>query len=384
MDKQTASLQIKSCLAHLEPYVVDDKRHESIALVEERPLVRFPGLVRYVLAEVLGLHCEWWPWDKVRWRVRGLYKGQPVAFEDRKLGFAFITPKDMPPESRADLWKRVEGSVQILTRHLRSEAKPTIDDGRLTVVNSFWRFDARYKFFRARARVSYESAPPRPVQERDETGQVTSTAWDPYKPEREGGYYTIAMLHEYFSRLEHLMIIVLPSVLLFAPGNGRLRELMSAGWKEKFRAIFDLNADQSAKRLYERLYDVKESLRNPEAHGGFQKDGASAWFHYEGIGALPLELLNHDSESSVIALTDYQNICSLVDEVDGYFDGHPQVGYGMIAARRGLDPKFDPDSLQEYRGMMQRAAAASDRSVFERYLEGLLQLEDMHTNYEDP
>ena len=345
--------------------------------------MRFPSLIRYVLADVMGLHCEWSPWDKVRWQIRGLYKGQPVAFEDRKLGFAFITPRDMQPELRAALWKRIVGSVHIFSNHLRAAAKPTIDDGRFTVVNSFWRFDDRYKFFRDRASASYESDPPPPVVERDASGELTSTRWDPYKSEREGGYYTIAMLHEYFSRLEHLSIMVLPSVTSFAPGNGRLRDLMSAGWKDKVQAVFDFNTDQSARRLYDRLREVKESHRNREAHGGFQKDGASAWFHYEGVGALPVELLDHDSDASEIASSDYRDICSLLDEMDNYFDQHAQVGYGMIAARRGLDSRFDADSLREYRAVMLRAAAAKDRSIFERYVDGLLQLDDMHTNYED-
>ncbi|MGE5185837.1 MAG: hypothetical protein ACM31C_27460, partial [Acidobacteriota bacterium] len=83
--------------------------------------------MRYVLCEMLGLACEWQPWDKVRWAVSALYRGMPVHFEDRKLGFAIMYPTELAPESRDELEKRLRGSMHILSNYLRAVSAQKIE-----------------------------------------------------------------------------------------------------------------------------------------------------------------------------------------------------------------------------------------------------------------
>jgi hypothetical protein len=382
MTREEAVEQIKKCLAHLR---ADDDRpeHQELKYVQARPVGMFPALTRYVLCEMLGLHCYWWPGEKVRWEVRAVYRDYPVSFEDRKLGFAIIVPERMPPEILDELLSRLKGSMRILANHLRATSKQKIEAGQFTIVNQFYDHDERYRYFRERARANYASPPPPPERVQDPSGMYTCTSYDRFKPEREGSYDTVAMLHEYFSRLEHVMILLLPSVRSFVPAKGRLCELMSSGWREKLQAALELQRDAAAKRLYDRLFELKETLRNPQAHGGFLKNGASAWFHQEGIGALPMDLLDSAFDFRMVPLPKYEEICALLDEVDQYLDAHPELGYGMMAVRSGLDARFDPDSLREYRQVMERSDMSGDRSIFENYVQGMLRKEDMYDNYEE-
>ena len=381
MTREEAAAKVRTCLQHLRP-----SEHQIEYLAEcqlLRPTDIPSGIARFVLCEILDLDCTWQPQEKVRWRVTALYKDIPVVIEDRKLGFALALPKNAPLKDAKELHKRLRGSTHIVTEHLRTLSRVRLEDGRFTLSNEFGGHDARYRYFRERARESYASPPPEPVRGSDPDGMFTWIRCNPLKPMWEGGHDTIAMVNEYFSRLEHLLILVLPSVPTFDPAGGRLRALMRSGWKKKYRAVFDLVQDASAKRFFDRLYDLKEALRNPMAHGGFLKDGASAWFHYEGIGALSLNLGRHHFARRMIDTPQYDTICGLFDELERFLDEHVYVGCGMSAVRAGMDVAFDPDSLRLYREHVQRAVASRNRAVFKQFVDDSIRQADAYANYED-
>lgn len=381
MTRDEVSEKIKLVLRDLRP---DDGRpeYEQLSYTALRPSVVFPGMLRFVLCELMGFKCDWWPWEKVRWQVKAVFRGQPVAFEDRKMGFAIIVPDEMDQGVRDDLVKRLLGAMHILTNFLRAVSKSKVEDGQFTILNRFHEHEGRYRYFRDQARRSYATPPPPPAHGTSADGMVTWTKQDIYKPEREGGYNTVAMVHEFFSRLEHILILVLPSIPSFDPAKGRLRQLMSANWQDKYRAAFDLSREHIAKGLFERLLELKEELRNPKAHGGFLKDGASALFHMEGIGALPMDLLDYEFDRGLIPTPRYEDICGLFDEVDGYLDAHPRIKFGMLAAKMSSDVKFDPESLKEYREAITRSESAGTMTPFEQYLRTEEYAHDRYVNYE--
>ena len=55
--------------------------------------------------------------------------------------------------------------------------------------------------------------------------------------------------------------------------------------------MFDLN-DVKVSKNFNSLKNIKENYRNYYAHGGFEKRGASLYFHFPGLGALPALLSN--------------------------------------------------------------------------------------------
>jgi hypothetical protein len=61
-------------------------------------------------------------------------------------------------------------------------------------------------------------------------------------------------------------------------------------WRDKFKRVYDINADATAKRLHDRLHEVSETYRNTYGHGGFDKEGGAIYFHVPEVGALPARL----------------------------------------------------------------------------------------------
>src|SRR5262249_2413038 len=159
--------------------------------------------------------------------------------------------------------------------------------GNVTIENQYHRFDGAYRFFREKARGAYDTPTPLPhVTQRDGRGRPVAWSCEPWRSEIEGGYLAGAMVGAYFSRLEHLLVLVLP-LLGFDPSGGALVRFVAATWDQKWRQVFDLASDRRAKSTYDRLRRIKETVRNPLSHGGFAKKGTSFFFHVEKIGALP-------------------------------------------------------------------------------------------------
>jgi hypothetical protein len=102
----------------------------------------------------------------------------------------------------------------------------------------------------------------------------------------------------------------------------------------------------------------------------------------EGIGALPMDLLQHDIEWLEVPLPRYGEICELFDQFDKFLDSHPTVGTAMNAVRGHLDAKFDGDSLTEYRAALALSARQGSAKPFNDYVDGQHYRADAHANYE--
>lgn len=380
MTKEETIAQLRKCLRHLGPYKEDEQRNNE-PWTQVRPWIRFPCLLKYVLRDLLAFECQMWPWDKIRWAIRATYRDSPIVLEDRKLGFLVGFPEAMDPNHREELIKRLEGAMHIAVRYLREVAKDRVAEGAVTIENRFKQHDDRYRYFRRRARESYDSKPPPP-----ESGESNYWKWTrsfDHIPEWEGGHNSVAMINEYFSRFEHLAILLLPSVLTFEPSGGHLRDLINANWSEKFAALFDLNSEHEAKKLYDRLYELKEALRNPLAHGGFLKDAASMWVHLESIGALPMNFFSHDSKFECIQSDDYEKICALFDEVDSFIEAHPVLGCGMVTVKGHMDAHFDKVSIDKLRKRIFASKAMGTRKPVESYVDWQVGIAEMYYNYEE-
>jgi hypothetical protein len=186
------------------------------------------------------------------------------------------------------------------------------------------------------------------------------------------------MINAYFSRLEHLLVIVLPFIN-FSPAADDLVKIIGSQWGEKYRQIFDINQDKPAKLYYDQLHDIKERFRNTFSHGGFEKDGASLYFHLPAIGAIPARLTEIRNSPHFnflpLAQADFNEVCSLFDEFDNWLESG-KTQYGVLYAKSGLNVAFDAESLQEYE------LAMTSPEDFDNMLEYYSYLSDIHTNME--
>lgn len=234
-----------------------------------------------------------------------------------------------------------------------------------------------YQFFREKAQVAYETPAPAPqVIHRDENGKPTGWSSSPWRSQIEGGYLASAMVDAYFSRLEHLLVLVLP-FLDFEPGAGALVRFVGLTWDEKWRQVFDVATDNRAKLAYDRLREIKEAIRNPASHGGFAKKGTSFFFHVEKIGALPALLTKHGRSFEFfitrVPAGTYQELCSQLDETDAFLAASIAAS-GVRYAQAGLAVVFSADFRKACR------TAAASPAALEGFIEERAYLSDLHAN----
>jgi hypothetical protein len=335
-----------------------------------------PELIRFGLQHLRDLKSSG-PAEKVQWWITAQFGDIPFEVSLQKFGLRLSVPKGLSAEAREVLVRRLKTAASLSELHLRDVAQQQIAAGNVTIENQYRYFDGAYRFFRDQARVAYDSPKPEPrVTHRNAKGEPSGWVSEPWKPLIEGGYLAGAMVDAYFSRLEHLLVLVLPFGL-FAPENGALVRFVGLTWDDKWREVFDLTNDMAAKRHYDQLRYIKESIRNPLSHGGFKKMGTSFFFHVAGIGALPA-LLNEQTRSFEFFFTrvppaGYDEVCSQLDAIDAFMAAS-SIAAGVKYAQAGLDVAFSAAFRDEC-----RMAAQSEEALLE-FIDHQAYLADLHAN----
>jgi hypothetical protein len=322
-----------------------------------------PGLIEYMLVNVLGFQ-NFGPDEKLRWLVSFSYQGMRCSLAYQKFGVRLYIAKDDVaeqdvPRKAKEIIGKLNRAAKIIERQvLDPYATTQIRNGNVTVVNQYHNLDRIYQYFREQAFRTFSDNP--------ELGLF------------EGFCNALAMINAYFSRLEHLLVIVLPFIN-FSPAADDLVKIIGSQWGDKYRQIFDINQDKPAKLYYDQLHDIKERFRNTFSHGGFEKDGASLYFHLPAIGAIPARLTEIRNSPHFnflpLAQADFNEVCSLFDEFDNWLESG-KTQYGVLYAKSGLNVAFDAESLQKYE------LAMTSPEDFDNMLEYYSYLSDIHTNME--
>jgi len=261
---------------------------------------------------------------------------------------------------------------RIAEHYLKPLVSERLNAGRITLDNEYSKFDGAYTFFRNEARKEYATPPPEPVFR--ETAYGSATSYQPFLSKQRGGYLAAAMLDAYFSKLEHTLVLMSPFARLQL-ADGELQRLVGSNWGGKFKMLFDIDADGTAKNIYDELNSVKEAFRNPVAHGGFLKKGASFFFH-TSAGALPVLLskAERDFELTIchVPPATYEEICTLLDKTDEFFETCPLCNaYRFV--RSGLPVAVDDASRAKY-------AIAIAAGNFEDFIRNEADTFDRHVN----
>lgn len=336
-----------------------------------------PDLILFGLTRLCDLR-EQGPAEKLRWGVQGQYKGSQFVVTLEKFGLRLYVVNDASEAERESIVGCLRTAARLAEAHVRTLAQDQVDAGNVTIENQYRFFEGAYRFFRHKAKRAYTSKPPKTkVLRRSSDGHATSWSSQPFKPLIDGGYYAGAMLDAYFSRLEHALVLAL-AFTPFDPSESRLLHFVSAHWDEKLRTIFDFGTDDRARKIYEDLRKLKEELRNPLAHGGFAKKGASFNFHVERFGALPVLLSGHgrtvDMFFTRMPQDAYTKACAQFDAFDSFLD-ESSIRYGLLFARSGMNVSFAEQSRQEYRNAM-----TGGDDAFEEFIEHRIYEADRHMN----
>ena len=284
-------------------------------------------------------------------------RGSAVAFELHKFGLWLLAPERHPFESALtrEVISRMKKAIAVLEELLEDVAEHQAAEGNVTIANMYPSLDRRYRFFRELAKEAYASPVPAPVVvEESPDGSMRHLRHDFMKPEREGFHFTGAMIDAYFSRLEHLLILVLPFIG-FDPTQKRLLAFLDAPLSEKLKRVLDL-ADPPTKNTYDEFLRLRDLVRNPLAHGGIERGGRSVFFHVPMIGALPARMTAardavHHFRFTPLPEARYAECCKLFDALDAILE-KPPTSSGVTWAGSGFDVAFDEESRAEFAAAM--------------------------------
>jgi len=334
-----------------------------------------PELILFGLQNLLDLQ-SWGPVEKLRWGVTATFRGVPFSVSLEKFGLRLYVPKGLSSEVCNEIIRRLATAAKLSESWLHNIAGMQINEGNVTIENQHHHFDGAYRFFRDKANVAYETPPPDTKVILNKEGHPTGWSSQPWQPQIEGGYLAGAMVNAYFSRLEHLLVLVLP-FLDFDPIAGTLVRFVGMTWDEKWKQIFDVAKDNKAKLIYDRLKEIKETVRNPLSHGGFAKKGMSFFFHVEKIGALPALLTKHGRSFECLITRvpqgTYQELCAQLDATDAFLKGSA-AGTAIQFAEAGLDVALSADFRQACK------AAAESPEAIQDFIEHQGYLHDLHAN----
>lgn len=363
-------VKIAKKLTGFEPcgvYELDHDTSNTVRLSTEQ----FPVLE--LLPFALGLvqyHVVWHRDDKVRWTVYGSFEGSAFCIELRKMGAFF----EFSPEIEAGKQKRTAGQLHCMLAAIQNDLKKLamhqIDDGEVLIVNRYWEFNDRYEFFRKQTTEAYTNNDFVADPNDDQLNQSMKAIMHDPKISRDGFYFTVAMVDVFFSRMEHLLLLHF-AFLSRCAGEGDLARFMTLPWKHRFKELVDIDRDDKSRKCWSDLIRLKETIRNPFAHGGSENDGSSLMVQLPYVGPVPASL-NGFKESPrasgwlPVEQGDFEKICLLCDQIDEMMrSGLLKHSFQMIEG--GLDASFDakarasyqealasPEELEEYIDMWNR------------------------------
>ena len=345
-----------------------------------------PELVLFMMRNVMG-----WEWsgngEKVRWTVYGSFKGFPVIFEHRKFGFA-IGMQGGDAKDRQRLVNQLKTALKHVESFLAPIARHQVSLGEALIANRFSEFDSRYRFFRQKADKAYARAKRKPTKRKgkgDEgtdkdlvssfIGDIVSGMNKVMKANHEGFYYSTAMVDAYFSLLEHRLVLL--RAFSGKPlAEGELLEFLGYKWDVKLNQIVS-DATISAEPLG-KMRNIKERIRNPFAHGGFENDGGSIFFHLPHVGTIPTNFsrFGNSVRFSFIPIEQetHADVCATFDSLDELLTTGPlERPHRLMEA--GVDPSYDEGHLKKY-----DAAINGTEDDLEEFLEGWSRAFMMHAN----
>lgn len=342
-----------------------------------------PEMLLLMLRNFLG--WRWYgPGEKVRWTVYGTFSGEPIAIELGKFGLTLLSS---PALNKSQ--KRIEGQLKSAVKIVEKFIKPVLEQqifsGNVGLGNHLTEFVSRYEFFRSQADKAFRRAK-RKVKEKPTAGNehpegIISVLMLGYnrsmKAQQEGFYHSVAMVDAYFSALEHRLNLLRAFTGVPLPEDG-FKAFMSKTWNEKLDELLGTNPSPKARKTLQGMRDIKERIRNPFAHGGYENDKGALHVHIPSIGTIPGNITKFGKSARFslipIGANDHELNCTVFDEVDKLLSmGHLAGAYRLMEA--GIDPSFDEESLQSY-----KEAISGGEEALERFIDHWSHLWELHTN----
>lgn len=351
--------QLQRCLEGFSSKWLDacdhDLMHPTRLARKDFPV---PELLLFALRNVLG-----WRWlghrEKVRWTVLGHVGGEPIAFELQKFGLRMLRPAGEHAFDDERVIGQLRGAIQITEKFLKPLTEHQIHLGELVIANHHGEFSSRYLFFREKADAAFRQANRKRRRKKGQPegigieglGSLLSAVLNHgMQQKQEGFFYSVAMVDCYFSAIEHRLAL-LRAFTGRSMEEGGVRKFISMSWDKKLAEILGGKQSNKIRETIRDLRRIKERIRNPFAHGGFENDKGSLQIYIPTLGMLPANFTKY-GESARFSLfpvedQDHTECCNTFDEVDKLLSSDHLAGPHRIL-EAGVDPCYDPESLAMY------------------------------------
>jgi len=346
--------------------------------------VPVPWLAYLALTQIVGSR-DIGPHEKVRWQVPFTYDRVHAMMADQKFGLRLYLDV---PEHRdgTKVASEIAGKLTAVIRTLERDvlaglAQSRYDEGRVTITNQTHSLRGAYELFRTEAEQQLAASEADDTLEIGQPGEGEGGLLKGFSKRMArlsaGSYNGIAATTSYFSWFEHVLVLFLAFTDV-DPSSGTLRHHISDSWQGKFRRVFDVK-DQDSARILGRLQEVANQYRNTYAHGGFDKQGAAIGVHIDGIGPVPARLTDvrraPQFEIYPFGPSTFDDLATTLEEVDAFLRDGPRR-LAMQYVESGLQVAFDAETRRRYREAMANTAK------FSQFIADQHELLDAYLNYE--
>lgn len=349
-----------------------------------------PWMTLFILTAVVGCR-DLGRAEKIRYEIPLTWKGRAVSLTFEKFGpRAYIDPTGLSEgEVLAEvdqLFIRLRGAVPIVEKYVLGPfAADQLTAGRVTIDNQFFSFRDRFEHFRRRAEQGDADAAALTGKARRDSpaGRHTDGASiinERTELRRHAHYDADAAVVSFFSLLEHVLIFGL-ACANYDPATDDLAVFVGVDWATKFRRVVDIT-NPDAKRIYDSLRQLADRVRNPSAHGGFDRELSRFHFHLPGIGAVPSQLSRADDDPILPVWwldtpSRGETVWPVVDEALDWLESGP-LRFAWALADSGLSQSYSADSLELLRRAIEQDSEQD--GSFHEYLRHQSYIDDQHTN----
>lgn len=318
-------------------------------------------LIVYLFSELLECPIAHKPIEKVNWELYFTYKGIRGTFAHQKFGFRVYVDGSLAEDEANKISEEIlvilKNTISSLGPILKIYAKKALQAGEIIVNNKLEEIELAYKYFR-RETEKERIVPELTAKEVRELGleKAMERIREARIIQKTNEYNEEAAYFTYISLIEHITVLF----YAFNPTIGlSVTKFARKSWAEKFSLVFPMD-DEQFSTFYEKLVNISNYRRNPNAHGHVtSKYTQAAFFFSETAHRIPISLYDNDviydvsiAEINLILLDEFLiNIRnnSKTKNIMAYIDAGLDISFlKSDIIKYKLVKKFDEDDLTKY------------------------------------
>jgi hypothetical protein len=338
-------------------------------------------VVFHTLCTLAGFLWHAFP-EKSVWQVHVRYRDQLFSIEDWKGGAWFVRGMEDSPHCRQlaqEISRKIAAASRFGERELEPHFAAEVARGDFFVINSYFRVRPLYEHFQKEVadlikerdetiRSWEEARKSQQPQEKDDSQKSRITFSQIGKElnyllewERRLSHSAISMIVFYFSYTEIIFDII------FALNEKRISswtDFRKLRWDKRFKEVLPVAMDTELHDIYQKLLELKRTLRDPVVHGYGCEEALLIPMTYFGL--IPVSYEPYAERFRLPWITAEEKLVSrakdIFDQFDRWLDCDDKAQFAILYAKSGFPIPFQEKRLGEIRSWM------SSRERFEQEL----------------